>query len=99
MPSHPSSGVYAEENAFAICPAVRWPPWLHMIRTRGTPLVLDENKTFSWLQRALELSYSLRVWARALASRLTIMTGQIPWGSGETCNCTLAQEVLVSWRG
>ena len=24
-------GVYAEENAFAICPAMRWPLWLHMI--------------------------------------------------------------------
>ena len=24
-------GVYAEENAFAICPEMRWPPWLHMI--------------------------------------------------------------------
>ena len=23
--------VYAEENAFAICPAMKWPPWLHMI--------------------------------------------------------------------
>ena len=24
-------GVYAEENAFAICPDIKWPPWLHMI--------------------------------------------------------------------
>ena len=28
-------GVYAEENAFAICPAMRWPPWLHMIPDTG----------------------------------------------------------------
>ena len=28
-------GVYAEENAFAICPAMRWPPWLHMIPDMG----------------------------------------------------------------
>ena len=28
-------GVYAEENAFAICPDMRWPPWLHMIPDTG----------------------------------------------------------------
>ena len=28
-------GVYAEENAFAICPAMKWPPWLHMIPDMG----------------------------------------------------------------
>ena len=28
-------GVYAEENAFAICPAMKWPPWLHMILDMG----------------------------------------------------------------
>ena len=28
-------GVYAEENAFAICPEMRWPPWLHMIPDMG----------------------------------------------------------------
>ena len=28
-------GVYAEENAFAICPAIKWPPWLHMIPDMG----------------------------------------------------------------
>ena len=28
-------GVFAEENAFAICPAMRWPPWLHMIPDMG----------------------------------------------------------------
>ena len=28
-------GVYAEENAFAICPDMRWPPWLHMIPDMG----------------------------------------------------------------
>ena len=32
---HKWRGVYAEENAFAICPAMRWPPWLHMIPDRG----------------------------------------------------------------
>ena len=26
---------HAEENAFAICPAMRWPPWLHMIPDIG----------------------------------------------------------------
>ena len=28
-------GIYAEENAFAICPGMRWPPWLHMIPDTG----------------------------------------------------------------
>ena len=28
-------GVYAEENAFAICPDIKWPPWLHMIPDMG----------------------------------------------------------------
>ena len=28
-------GVYAEENAFAICPAMKWQPWLHMIPDMG----------------------------------------------------------------
>ena len=28
-------GVYAEENAFAICPAMKWPLWLHMIPDMG----------------------------------------------------------------
>ena len=28
-------GTYAEENAFAICPAMRWPPWLHMVPDPG----------------------------------------------------------------
>ena len=28
-------GTYAEENAFAICPAMRWPQWLHMIPDQG----------------------------------------------------------------
>ena len=28
-------GVYAEENAFAICPDIYWPPWLHMIPDMG----------------------------------------------------------------
>ena len=32
---HKWRGVYAEENAFAICPAMRWPPWLHMIPDMG----------------------------------------------------------------
>ena len=32
---HKWRGVYAEENAFAICPALRWPPWLHMIPDMG----------------------------------------------------------------
>ena len=27
--------VYAEENAFAICPELRWPPWLRMIPDMG----------------------------------------------------------------
>ena len=27
--------IYAEENAFAVCPAMRWPPWLHMIPDTG----------------------------------------------------------------
>ena len=32
---HKWQGVYAEENAFAICPNMRWPPWLHMIPDTG----------------------------------------------------------------
>ena len=32
---HKWQGVYAEENAFAICPAMRWPSWLHMIPDMG----------------------------------------------------------------
>ena len=28
-------GVYGEENAFAICPDLKWPPWLHMIPDMG----------------------------------------------------------------
>ena len=32
MPGHKWRGVYAEENAFAICPALRW---LHMIPDMG----------------------------------------------------------------
>ena len=32
---HKWRGIYAEENAFAICPAMRWPPWLHMIPDSG----------------------------------------------------------------
>ena len=32
---HKWRGVYAEENAFAICPAIRWPLWLHMIPDMG----------------------------------------------------------------
>ena len=28
-------GTYAEENAFALCPATRWPQWLHMIPDLG----------------------------------------------------------------
>ena len=32
---HKWRGIYAEENAFAICPAMRWPPWLHMIPDLG----------------------------------------------------------------
>ena len=32
---HRWRGVYAEENAFAICPVMRWPPWLHMIPDTG----------------------------------------------------------------
>ena len=28
-------GVYAEENAFAICPDIKWPLWLHMIPDMG----------------------------------------------------------------
>ena len=32
---HKWRGTYAEENAFAICPAMRWPPWLHMIPDPG----------------------------------------------------------------
>ena len=32
---HKWRGGYAEENAFAICPAMRWPPWLHMIPDMG----------------------------------------------------------------
>ena len=28
-------GTYAEENAFAICPAMRWPQWLHMVPDQG----------------------------------------------------------------
>ena len=32
---HKWRGIYAEENAFAICPGMRWPPWLHMIPDTG----------------------------------------------------------------
>ena len=32
---HKWRGVYAEENAFAICPEMRRPPWLHMIPDTG----------------------------------------------------------------
>ena len=32
---HKWRGVYAEENAFAICPDMRWPSWLHMIPDMG----------------------------------------------------------------
>ena len=32
---HRWRGVYAEENAFAICPEMKWPPWLHMIPDMG----------------------------------------------------------------
>ena len=32
---HRWRGVYAEENAFAICPEMKWPPWLHMIPDIG----------------------------------------------------------------
>ena len=32
---HKRRGIYAEENAFAICPAMRWPSWLHMIPDAG----------------------------------------------------------------
>ena len=32
---HKWRGVYAEENAFAICPDMRWPLWLHMIPDMG----------------------------------------------------------------
>ena len=32
---HKWRGVYAEENAFAICPNMRWPPWLHMLPDTG----------------------------------------------------------------
>ena len=32
---HKWRGICAEENAFAICPAMRWPPWLHMIPDTG----------------------------------------------------------------
>ena len=32
---HKWRGTYAEENAFAICAGMRWPPWLHMIPDIG----------------------------------------------------------------
>ena len=38
-------GVYAEENAFAICPAMKWPPWLHMIPDMGYIPGLDPPST------------------------------------------------------
>ena len=28
-------GIHVEENAFATCPEMRWPPWLHMILDTG----------------------------------------------------------------
>ena len=31
---------YAEENAFALCPAMRWPQWLHIIPDQGYVLGL-----------------------------------------------------------
>ena len=36
-------GVYAEENAFAICPAIKWPLWLHMIPDMGYTPGLEEH--------------------------------------------------------
>ena len=38
-------GVYAEENAFAICPAMKWPPWLHMIPDMGHTPGLGQRNT------------------------------------------------------
>ena len=35
LPGRHKWRVYAEENAFAICPRLRWPPWLHMIPDTG----------------------------------------------------------------
>ena len=35
IPTRRWHGAYAEENAFAICPAMKWPPWLHMIPDMG----------------------------------------------------------------
>ena len=32
---HKWRGIYAEENALAICTGLRWPPWLHMIPDTG----------------------------------------------------------------
>ena len=32
---HKWQGIFAEESAFAICPDMRWPPWLHMIPDTG----------------------------------------------------------------
>ena len=40
---HKWRGVYAEENAFAICPAMRWPPWLHIIPDMG-------KNPWSWMK-------------------------------------------------
>ena len=58
-------GVYAEENGFAICPAIKWPLWLHMIPDMGyTP-------GLGWRNILPQLSWPccqfFRVWVRALA--------------------------------
>ena len=43
---HKRRGVYAEENAFAICPAMRWPPWLRMIPDMGYTPGLGRGQAF-----------------------------------------------------
>ena len=56
--------VYAEENAFAICPDMRWPPWLH---TAGGSKLVPENlrvleARFSFCGPSSFLQMKLQTW-------------------------------------
>ena len=65
-------GVYAEENAFAICPDMRWPPWLHVIPDMGYTSGLGLRRASRITAIAASLT-SIR--ARALAR---VQRGQKP---------------------
>ena len=58
---HKWRGVYAEENAFAICPDMGWPPWLHMIPDMGYTLLsnyiillVGVDCTLDWVSKDLQ---------------------------------------------